>query len=151
MQPDGKILVGGEFSNIGGQTRNSIARLDPLTGAADSFNPSISIVSKIALQPDGKILATSPFVLIGGQTRRLFVRLDPITGLADAFDPNPSQVLQQAYGRAIAVQADGKVLVAGDFLALSPNGGPPVTPHLHRPLGSRWPGRPDTQSQRHRQ
>ncbi|MEY2541449.1 MAG: hypothetical protein QOI22_1051, partial [Verrucomicrobiota bacterium] len=28
VQPDGKILAGGLFANIGGQTRNSIARLD---------------------------------------------------------------------------------------------------------------------------
>ena len=43
VQADGKILVGGEFSganSIGGQTRNRIARLDPVTGLADSFNPN---------------------------------------------------------------------------------------------------------------
>ena len=33
VQADGKILVGGAFTNIGGQTRNHIARLDALTGA----------------------------------------------------------------------------------------------------------------------
>ena len=39
LQPDGKILVGGQFSNIGGQTRFRIARLDAVTGLADSFDP----------------------------------------------------------------------------------------------------------------
>ena len=29
LQADGKILVGGKFTNIGGQSRNYIARLDP--------------------------------------------------------------------------------------------------------------------------
>ena len=40
MQADGKILVGGFFTSIGGQTRNRIARLDATTGLADSFNPN---------------------------------------------------------------------------------------------------------------
>ena len=40
VQADGKILVGGYFTSIGGQTRNCIARLDATTGLADSFNPN---------------------------------------------------------------------------------------------------------------
>ena len=40
VQADGKILVGGDFDSIGGQTRNRIARLDPTTGLADSFDPN---------------------------------------------------------------------------------------------------------------
>jgi Domain of unknown function (DUF5122) beta-propeller len=38
IQPDGKILAGGNFNGangIGGQTRNFIARLDATTGLAD--------------------------------------------------------------------------------------------------------------------
>ena len=40
VQADGKILAGGLFTSIGGQTRNQIARLDPATGLADSFDPN---------------------------------------------------------------------------------------------------------------
>src|SRR3954465_12866220 len=40
LQPDGKILAGGSFSSIGGQTRNFMARLDATTGLADSFDPN---------------------------------------------------------------------------------------------------------------
>ena len=35
VQADGKILAGGNFTGIGGQTRNRIARLDASTGLAD--------------------------------------------------------------------------------------------------------------------
>ena len=42
VQADGKILVGGDFTSIGGQTRNHIARLDATTGLADSFDPNAS-------------------------------------------------------------------------------------------------------------
>ena len=58
VQADGKILVGGVFSSIGGQLRNYIARLDATTGLADSFDPNAnSDVNSIAVQADGKILA----------------------------------------------------------------------------------------------
>ena len=40
VQADGKILVGGDFTSIGGQPRNHIARLDATTGLADSFDPN---------------------------------------------------------------------------------------------------------------
>ena len=61
VQADGKILVGGAFirlRHIGGQPRNLIARLDPTTGLADSFDPNANNeIRSIAVQADGKILA----------------------------------------------------------------------------------------------
>ena len=67
VQTDGKILVGGIFTNIGGQTRNRIARLDAVTGVADSFDPNANNeVDSIAVQPDGKILVGGNFTNIGG-------------------------------------------------------------------------------------
>ena len=68
MQADGKILAGGGFTSIGGQSRNRIARLDPTTGLADSFNPNANVnVRSIAVQADGKILVGGYFTSIGGQ------------------------------------------------------------------------------------
>src|SRR6202040_391215 len=55
VQADGKILAGGFFSSIGGQTRNRIARIDATTGLADSFDPNArGAVFSIAVQADGK-------------------------------------------------------------------------------------------------
>jgi uncharacterized delta-60 repeat protein len=117
VQADGKILAGGQFfgaNSIGGQTRNNIARLDAMTGLADSFNPNAnSFVYAIAVQADGKILAGGNFNganCIGGQTRNYIARLDATTGAADSFDPNANNVV-----RSIAVQADGKILAGGLF------------------------------------
>ncbi len=131
LQADGKILAGGDFNgtnSIGGQTRNRIARLDPATGAADSFNPNAnSTVNVIAVQPDGQILAGGNFNgtnSIGGQPRNHIARLNPTSGLADSFNPNAvAGVL------AIAVQSDGKILIGGNFTTLAPNGGASVTRH----------------------
>jgi hypothetical protein len=57
VQADGKILAGGAFTSIGGQTRNFIARLDPTTGLADSFDPNANgPVESNAVQPDGALV-----------------------------------------------------------------------------------------------
>jgi hypothetical protein len=111
VQADGKILAGGSFTNIGGQTRNYMARLDATTGLADSFNPNASAfahIFSIAMQADGKILAAGDFTSIGGQTRNYIARLDPTTGLADSFNLDASAPVD-----SIALQADGKILAGG--------------------------------------
>ena len=114
LQTNGKILVGGFLTTIGGQMRNHIARLNP-DGTLDStFNPDANdTVFAIALQADGKILAGGDFTSIGGQTRNRIARLDATVGLADSFDPN-------ADGRvlSIVVQADGKILAGGEFTVI---------------------------------
>src|SRR5438552_2183570 len=76
VQADGKILAGGIFTSIGGQTRNYIARLDAITSLADSFDPNANVgVNSIAVQADGKILVGGDFTNIDGQPRNLFARL----------------------------------------------------------------------------
>jgi uncharacterized delta-60 repeat protein len=121
IQPDGKILAGGDFFTIGGQSRNRLARLDPSTGLADSFNPNVSGpagggsggVSAVTVQPDGKILVGGGFLSVGGQPYSRLARLDPVTGSPDSFNPNPNQAVV-----SIAVQADGKILVGGGFTSI---------------------------------
>ena len=71
VQADGKILAGGNFTSIGGQTRNNIARLDATTGLADSFDPNAnSTVYSIAVQADGKILAGGVFTTLAPNGER---------------------------------------------------------------------------------
>ena len=95
VQPDGKILLGGDFTTLspnGGAavTRNRIARLNPDGTLDTAFNPNANDdVYAIAVQADGKILVGGDFDdSIGGQTRNRIARLDATTGLADSFDPN---------------------------------------------------------------
>ena len=119
VQADGKILAGGDFhaNSIGGQTRNHIARLDPTTGLADSFDPNAnSFVFAIAVQADGKILAGGVFTTLapnGGAavTRNRIARLETDGRLDQTLDLSivGSQV------NAIAVQPDGKILIGGIF------------------------------------
>ena len=74
VQPDGKILIGGDFTTLspnGGVavTRNRIARLNPDGTLDTAFNPNANgTVYAIAVQADGKILAGGTFT--GEQHRR---------------------------------------------------------------------------------
>lgn len=114
IQSDGKILVGGQFLSIGGQTRFNIARLNT-DGTADSFDPSASVggaVFSIAVQPDGKILVGGAFSSIGGQARNRIARLNT-DGTADSFNPNSNDTVE-----SIALQSDGKILVGGGFTSI---------------------------------
>ena len=67
VQPDGKILIGGDFTTLspnGGVavTRNRIARLNPDGTLDTAFNPNANgPVYAIAVQADGKILAGGLF------------------------------------------------------------------------------------------
>ena len=76
VQADGKILVGGNFTTLGGQTRNYIGRLNA-DGTLDSgFNPGASSsVYSLAVQADGKILVGGSFTTLGGLTRYHIGRL----------------------------------------------------------------------------
>lgn len=66
VQPDGKILVGGSFTRIGGSTRNRIARLNTNGTLDTGFNPNVrnGIVNTIAIQSDGKILVGGTFTSV---------------------------------------------------------------------------------------
>jgi uncharacterized delta-60 repeat protein len=117
LQPDGKILVGGVFTSIGGQPRRNIARLNS-DGTLDAdFDPNAngtdSAVYSIAIQADGKILVGGYFTTIGGQARNNIARVDAATGSADSFDANSDNQVN-----TIALQADGKILASGAFSSI---------------------------------
>src|SRR5580765_1196818 len=60
VQPDGKVIIGGEFTTVKGLVRPGLARLNVDGSGDSSFNPAISVggVSSIALQSDGKVIFT---------------------------------------------------------------------------------------------
>src|SRR5437879_949908 len=94
VQPDGKILIGGDFTTLspnGGAavTRNRIARLNPDGTLDTAFNPNANnTVLSIAVQADGKILAGGVFYCIGGRLRIYIARLDDTGRAACWLHPN---------------------------------------------------------------
>jgi uncharacterized delta-60 repeat protein len=115
VQPDGKILVGGTFLQFDGAPRKGIARLNPDGSLDGSFNVgsgATGTVLEIAVQLDGRILLGGSFTSFDGTPAVRIVRLlstgavDPTFATGTGFD---------GLVRAIAVQADGNVLVGGHF------------------------------------
>ena len=125
VQPDGKILIGGDFATLapnGGAaiTRNRIARLNSDGTVDTTFNPNASgVVRAIAVQADGKILVGGEFSganSIGGQPRNRIARLDATTGAADSFNPDASGFgISIPSVETIVVQGNGRILVGGRF------------------------------------
>ena len=134
LQPDGKILVGGQFTMVSpnggpGVTRNDIARLNADGTLDTTFDPNMDgDVNAISVQADGKILVGGYFPDLApnggpGVTRNRIARLNADGTVDTSFDPN---VNNGKSVRTIAVQADGKILIGGDFTSLAPNGGASV-------------------------
>jgi uncharacterized delta-60 repeat protein len=118
LQADQRILVGGEFTSIGGCSNSFLARLES-DGLLDaSFNPAgqtDGAVSCLLQQPDRKVLVGGSFGRLLGHTQPALARL-----LADgALDPTfvcTNQIT--GYVFALLPQADGSVLLGGNFLGI---------------------------------
>ncbi len=117
VQTDGKILIGGSFANFNGTPQNQIVRLN-VNGSFDtSFAAGItgsSGVWTIKLQPDGKILLGGFIGFVNGINRRGIARLS-VDGSLDSFYPMGGAGGANNLVRTVALQADGKVLIGGDF------------------------------------
>lgn len=124
LQPDNKILIGGDFGNYNGQKRLGIARLLN-SGAIDlTFNPielnnySRVVVYKIGLQADGKI------VLLGNFSDQNFITKNVIRLLSNgqidiSFTMGTNNLNSLVAGildfNNIAFQSDGKIILVGNF------------------------------------
>jgi hypothetical protein len=78
------IYAGGNFTVIGGQSRNRIAKLNNTTGVADvTWNPNAN-TSVLTIAISGSdIYAGGWFTTIGGQSRNRIAKLNNTTGAAD--------------------------------------------------------------------
>src|SRR5262245_4494351 len=113
VQNDGKIIVGGSFTSVGGRPHTNIARLNVDGKVDDRYSPSAdSYVLSLAVQDDGKILAGGIFTMLSGQTRNYLGRLNA-DGTPDAFNPGANNTVS-----SLAIQADGLILVGGYFTEL---------------------------------
>jgi uncharacterized delta-60 repeat protein len=111
LQPDGRVLVG---SSAGLAWLNSDGSRDPC------FNPTInnsySYPFVVVLQSDGRVLVGGSFSTVNGVSRNGIARLNSNGSLDSSFDPGTGA---DAAVRAIALQPDGNVLIAGDFLTVN--------------------------------
>ena len=123
VQADGKIVLGGQFMNVNGLPRNRIARLNAngtveSTATFDAGTGADGLIHGVALQADTKILIVGDFTNVNGRPRNRIARLnaDGTIESTATFDPGAG-ANGPVYG--VALQADGKILLAGDFTSVN--------------------------------
>ena len=108
--PDGKVLIGGATL----RRHNSDGSLDTtLATVSGGTSPAIY---KIALQPDGKIIINGSFTTVNGTNRGRIARLNADGTVDTSFNP-PGGANADVF--AVALQADGKMLVGGSFTSFN--------------------------------
>jgi uncharacterized delta-60 repeat protein len=119
IQPDGKILVGGDFTQYSGVSRSKIVRLNTDGSIDTTFTDAGTIngtIYDIGVQPDNKVVIAGAFTTISGVTNNRIARFSS-TGVID--NTFTTGGLNGFGAFAVLCQADGKVMVGGDFTTVS--------------------------------
>jgi len=113
LRSDGKIAIGGSFGGVNGTPRTRIALLNTNGTLDASFVASCNgDVRALAFLPDNRVLVGGAFTSVNGTNRPVIARLLANGALDPSFNA-PTSITYNAY--ALAVQADGKIVVAGGF------------------------------------
>lgn len=117
IQNDGKIIVGGSFTNYNGQAENRIIRLNSDGTKDSSFITGVGFnnnVKTIKIQNDGKIYLGGDFTSYDGIIQNRIVKLNP-NGTRDN-----SFISGNGFNSSVncfSIQSDGKIIVAGNFIS----------------------------------
>lgn len=116
LQADGKLIVVGNFSSVGGVARKNIVRLNSDGSVDQTFHPGTGpnqILTSVGIQPDGKIVTGGDFSSFQGTAVSKIARLNPDGTLDQSYQvgsgPNNTSGLKYAF------QSDGKIVVTGLF------------------------------------
>jgi len=116
LQPDGRIVVAGRFTNFNGVMHNRVCRLnadgsvDPNFGLGAGINNS---VFALALQSDGRILVGGQFTQVDLTLRFNLARLNTNGSVDLTFDPGTGP---NGDVNAIVIQPNGAIIIGGTFI-----------------------------------
>ena len=137
VQADQRILVGGEFTSMGGCSNSYLARLNADGSVDTSFNragQTDGAVQCLLQQPDGKVLVGGGFGRLLGHAQPALARLLEDGSLDAAFDASAT-FNTNTWVYSMALQDDGRLLVGytegGDLMShiarVNTNGSPDLT------------------------
>src|ERR1019366_3634764 len=119
-QIDGKVVIGGEFTIVGGLSRSRIARLNA-DGAVDTtFNPGLGAndtVYTLLVQGDGNILVGGAFTQFHTALHHGLTRLLPSGALDPSFSPGSSA--DDTVHSVYFAPAESRIYVGGAFTSFN--------------------------------
>ncbi|MCI0748308.1 MAG: immunoglobulin domain-containing protein [Verrucomicrobia subdivision 3 bacterium] len=116
IQPDSKILIGGDFTGVNDVARSGIARLNSNGTLDRCFDPGTGFNNyplAIEIQPDGKILVGGRFTAIDGVPRNRIARLNSDGSVDMTFNPGAGATDERV--NSLRRQSSGKILISGRF------------------------------------
>lgn len=123
VQPDGKIVIGGDFSAVNGIPCQNIARLNKdgsldQTFAKQYTDGANGMVYALAILPGKGVIVGGAFTEAGNQSRAN-VALYKFDGTLDSnFGSSEGGQVTNGAVRSLAVQPDGKIILGGNFTAV---------------------------------
>ena len=113
----GQLLIGGQFTNVNSVLSPFLARLN-VNGSLDTnFSANVNIggtVRAVAIQGDGEILIGGDFTNVNSKVINRIARLNPDGSLDTNFTAGVTSGINGTVN-AIAIQADNRIMVAGQF------------------------------------
>jgi uncharacterized delta-60 repeat protein len=117
IQLDGRILVGGSFTNYQGVGANYLLRLNANGSRDTGFSVGAGGlpggISSIAIQSDGKIIIGGQFTTYQGAAANRIIRLNANGSRDTGFNTGAGFVSWTV--QSLLIQNDGKILVGGRF------------------------------------
>lgn len=124
QQPDGKIIVAGNFTRANGATKLNLARFNTDGSVDNTFSVGLGPlnwdypyppVNGMAVQTDGKILVVGRFTSFNGLPKNHMVRLNADGSVDNSFTLGVSLDASQPLFDVVALP-DGKSIIGGNVL-----------------------------------
>ena len=107
------VYAGGDFTTMGGQSRNRIAAIDAATDAVTAFDANANNQVATLAVSGSTVYAGGAFTTISGQSRRYIAALDATTGLATNWDPNLNNTVNAMIVNGATLYAGGAFTTVG--------------------------------------
>jgi uncharacterized delta-60 repeat protein len=121
LQSNGKVIIGGMFTTVSNTPRNYLARLDTDGSLDMSFDALLANgnVGSVVVTPQDQIVIGGSFSSVNGYSRNGIARLNSDGSVDTSFAPGSGA---NGTVTAVALQTDGKVIIAGGFTAFNGTG-----------------------------
>jgi len=119
LQPDGKLLLGGQFTSFNGVPRGQLVRLNADGSVDTTFSAGVTAgeptIHSVLVQPDGKVLIGGMFSGINGATRIRLARVNANGTLDTNFVATVTSNESFITVSLLALQTNSQVVIAGWF------------------------------------